>query len=430
MFYDGEQGLRLVAKENGKFVPSIGSEVAQEILGYLRREHDYGNKVTGKQLIAQFSGLGYGWEQDVIRLVVAVLFRAGALIVTHQGRPYRNYQEPSARLAFATNVAFRAAGLAPRESIDLKTLTTAVRALEDMIGEEVDIEEGAIAEAFKKLARAERDLVLPALATARANSLPVLEILAEWSEQIEAVLGGSSDDCVRMLAGEGKTIRELRNRSAQARAFLTDKNVGIVRNARDAEQRFVPALKASGDADTLGETPEALNELLHSPDLPTRLEEVQAHAQAIEAAYTRCYKALHERRFEAYDKAIQQVRGRAEFLQLNEANQTSVLRPLEHRAFKICDLPPFALNAQTLGELQADLDALPGLESAASTKVQELIARTDDKGARLERIRLADFFTGQRNPEKTEKQNIDDALDKLRERLYGLLDEGVKILWE
>jgi hypothetical protein len=98
------------------------------------------------------------------------LFRAGAIEVTHQGRRYRNYQEPQARTPLTNNTAFRSASFAPRESIDLKTLTSAVKSLEDMLGREVDIEESAIADEFQKLARAEKEMLLPALALAQASS--------------------------------------------------------------------------------------------------------------------------------------------------------------------------------------------------------------------------------------------------------------------
>jgi hypothetical protein len=78
--------------------------------------------VTGKQLADYFGDPGYGWDIEVVRLVLAVIFRAGALEVTHQARRYRNYQEPQARAPVSQIPAFRSASFAPRESIDLSSL--------------------------------------------------------------------------------------------------------------------------------------------------------------------------------------------------------------------------------------------------------------------------------------------------------------------
>src|SRR5207248_1547363 len=157
LFHGSDRGLNLVTKEGNRYVPNTKAEIAQEILGYLKREHSYGNKVTGSQISDHFGGIGYGWDRDVVRLVLAVLFRAGAIEVTHQGRRYRNYQEPQARTPLTNNTAFRSASFAPRESIDLKTLSSAVKTLEDMLGREVDVEESAIAEEFQKFARNEKE---------------------------------------------------------------------------------------------------------------------------------------------------------------------------------------------------------------------------------------------------------------------------------
>lgn len=62
--------------------------------------------------------------------------------------------------------------------------------------------------------------------------------------------------------------------------------------------------------------------------------------------------------------------------------------------------------------------------------MQEILAKASGEKTRVERVRLSYFFTGPKDPTKTEKEQIDGALDRLRERLHSLLDEGVKILWE
>jgi hypothetical protein len=116
----------LVAKQAGKYIANLSAEICKEVLTYLVREHKYGNKVTGKMLEGYFQGIGYGWDREVIQLVLAVLLRGGAVEVTHQGRKYRNHNDPACRLPFTKVPAFRTASFAPRESIDLKTLAKAL----------------------------------------------------------------------------------------------------------------------------------------------------------------------------------------------------------------------------------------------------------------------------------------------------------------
>ena len=127
-------------------------------------------------------------------------------------------------------------------------------------------------------------------------------------------------------------------------------------------------------------------------------------------------------------------KGRPEFLQLDPTAEEAVLQPLVRRAVEECDLPDFALTARntraSLGELQADIEAQPGLLAAAVTRMQEILVKAGDEKTRVERVKLSSFFTGPKDPDKSEKENIDAALERLRNHVYDLLDEGVKILWE
>jgi hypothetical protein len=303
-----------------------------------------------------------------------------------------------------------------------------------MVGQEVDVEEGAIAEAFKKLARTEKDSVLPVLATAEAHHLPAAEILREWCEQLDAVLDGGSEDCVRMLAGEGKSIRELRDKAARIRSSMTEANLEAVRQARAALEQLAPALRAAGRGEAIEAAEQELAGLLRSPELFERIDQVKHNAAAIDQAYQEFYRALHRTRAELYARAVDGIKGRSEFLQLDPAGQEAVLQRLVRRVVEECDLPPFATVARntgaTLRELQADIEMLPALEASAIARMQEILARAAAGKARVVRVKLAAFFTGPRDPDKTEKQHIDAALERLREHLYGLLDEGVKIIWE
>ncbi len=123
----------------------------------------------GKALEKRFGGTPYGWERDMLRLILATLFRAGEIEVTYQGNRFHNYQDPASRTPFTNNPAFRSSLFSPRQSVGLKTLTQAVQQLEDLTGEEVDVEEGAIATAFKKVAAEELEKLYPLKATAEAN---------------------------------------------------------------------------------------------------------------------------------------------------------------------------------------------------------------------------------------------------------------------
>src|SRR5213080_4610922 len=233
VFYVGDHGLGLVVKDGPKNIVNMNAAVAKEVLDYLKSEHSYGNKDSrmGKALEKRFGGTPYGWERDMLRLILATLFRAGEIEVTYQGNRFHNYQDPASRTPFTNNPAFRSSMFSPRQSVGLKTLTQAVQQLEDLTGEEVDVEEGAIATAFKKVAAEELEKLYPLKATAEANSLPILTMLSEFQQTLMGIQSSASDDCVRILTENGKDFGETRDKVKKLRESLNAEAIGVLRQA-------------------------------------------------------------------------------------------------------------------------------------------------------------------------------------------------------
>jgi hypothetical protein len=428
IFYDGDKGLSLVVKEGAQFAANPGAEVAKEVLSYINREHAYGNKVTGKILEEHFSGIGYGWDREIVKLVLAVLLRAGAIEVTHQGRRLRNYQEPQARAAFATVPSFRSASFSPRESVGLKTLTTAVQFLEQLTGEEVDIEEGAIASRFKKLAEEEMKLLLPLAATVQANRLPGSEIVDEYRQTVNGCQSAASDDCVRVLAGEGRSFKENRDRIRQVREAIEAGAVAKIQQARLALTEQWPVLERQGV--DLAEVANELQSLIVSQAFYENLPEVGNLSGKIAEAYRTLYTELHQQRATRFSDTIEEIKGRPDWALVPENTRDSVLACLVTRACASLALTDTSTRCQschaTVSEMESDIAALNGLKAQVIERIRELTAPPEEEGVRTERVRLAEFFVGPLDSD----QSIKDALERLSEHLLKLSAEGVRIIVE
>ena len=100
-------------------------------------------------------------------------------------------------------------------------LTDAARHYEAITGNEVDIEEGALAQAFQRLAAEDRNMLLPLAEKMKAAQLPGTLYLAEFQETLEGILEMPTDDCVKTLAKEGKSYQEARARAQHLHDALT-----------------------------------------------------------------------------------------------------------------------------------------------------------------------------------------------------------------
>lgn len=437
VFYSGDGGLGLIVQEGQKYVPSPSAEIAKEVLDYLRREHSYGNRVTGKTLSEHFQGIGYGWDIDMIRLVLAVLLRAGAIEVTHQARRFRNHQDPQSRAPFINLTAFKAAGFAPRDSIDLKTLIAAVRSYEELTGDEVDVEEGAIAAAFKKLAADELTALLNVVADARANQAPGQGVLEEYRELLISVQSAASDDCVRMLAGEGLTFKALRARVRSIRDALKPAQLDLLRRAREAVQVRWPELRERlVDPDqlrALTDSATMLHDFVAADDFYLHLDQIGRLIHQIVEAYQQVYLDRHAERARAFARAIESLVNREEWGVVDEETRKIMLRPflvrqcLDPAAAQMVELLPNGVErcvrcGATISQIESDTTAAETLLRQAISRLQELTMPAQ----RIERLRVADFFTRPLDSPKA----IEAALTALSETLNKLVAEGAVVVLE
>jgi uncharacterized protein YdbL (DUF1318 family) len=425
--YPAEGGLSLVIKDGAMFVPNTSADPVKEVLDYLVAEQSYGNKDSryGKALEKKFGGVEYGWERDMLRLLLAVLFRAGAIEVTTGGQKYDSYKEPASRGAFTSNPTFKSALFTPIKPIDLKTLRKAVECYESLTGATVAMDKDSIAEAFKKLAAEELKTITPVEIQAKTNKLPV-QRLEEYRDSLQAIGTSTADECVATLAGGGVSLNESKEQLKRLRDALTDSGLQKVQHARVAVEQMWPLLEQNGQADH-ADTAKAVGQVLQHEEFYKSLPELEAGAISIGAAYHAIYEKAHTERAEQYRQAIERLKGCPEWAMVPEPMQGPILGPLMLRCCETLDLPPGELVCRnctaTLGQLNSDIVALGGLFANAVLQIQKATAPPEQK---IERVRVSTFFATSIDNEEQVKESV----SRLQDHLLKLLDEGVKIVLE
>ncbi|MCC6132531.1 MAG: BREX system P-loop protein BrxC [Acidobacteria bacterium] len=447
VFHDDVSGKSLVVKQGGHVVPNLGCDLSREILEYLRREHSYGNKVTGKMLENHFAGLGYGWNLESVRLGLALLFRGGAVEVGHQGRKYRHYSEPPSRQPFLTTPAFRTASFSPREALDLKVLAAASRMYEELTGREVNIEEGEIALAFKQAVAPDREKLLPLLAQLRALGLPGSAIVQSQLDWVQGISEAPADDCVKTLATEGRSFLEGRRFCEGLERAATEPNIATVQTARRVLQEQWPVLSVRGETDSLQDAKLELDGLLVADDCLQRIESVRIASSTLSSAYRKLYVEAFDRRRKVFATAIEAIRGQPEWLAWSaaveakypeassgdetakaalRAERDAPLSLLLQKAGEDFDLPEGATvcrkSGATIGQLESETAAVEIMAAEVLRKLDELAGPKE----RIERVAVARQF----QRKITNKDELEDFLRILRERLEKALSGGSTIVLE
>jgi hypothetical protein len=157
------------------------------------------------------------------------------------------------------------------------------------------------------------------------------------------------------------------------------------------------------------------------------LPKIKTTAGKIHEAYEGLYGKTHADRCEQFEQAIEKIKGRAEWETVAENMRQPVLSPLQSRCCSELDLPTAAIVCggcrATVSQMESDLAALGALFAQVVAHVQKLVTPPDVK---VERVRIAEFFSGSMDSEDQVKQ----AVSRLQDHLLKLLDEGVKIVVE
>jgi hypothetical protein len=253
-----------------------------------------------------------------------------------------------------------------------------------------------------------------------------LTTVEEYKDSLTSIESGSADDCVTILAGGGASLKAAHDRLRKIDECLDEKGLLILRNARRAAGEIWSVLEAQGRTD-LHPRVETIRELLTSESFFDSLSTVKAATREILGAFRSVYEARHADRSEQFGTAIEKIKGREEWTAVPETMREPVLVPLASRCCTEPHLTDGALACKTCGatlsQMESDVAALGGLFAQVVAQIQRLITSKDVK---IERVRVAEFFTGSLVTEDQVKQ----AVERLQDHLLTLLSEGVKIVLE
>lgn len=416
----GPEGLAMFVRSGGavKFDPD--SPAARHVLGYLKDRVDFGDKPSGRSMEERFSSPPFGWEPDVLRVVLAGLHRAGAVRITTRGRTYDDYTEQQAWLALTRTLDFRNATFAPQTMIGPAELVQARDAYIALTGKDVDVDQQQISRALGELVRDELAALPDLIADARARQLPVSAILDGYQQELSAIEREETQKRITFLAQEGAALKSRREEVSRLRAAMTPENLERISQARSILSDVWPALKRVVSSDDLEVAAGELEALVAAPELFDQLHEVRSKSESIHAAFDDVLKEAHGSRNEEYRAAIHRVLGDERLPQLAAEDREALLRPLESR---VCDAYSLEVGRSACGTCQgsfqlinSDIAAVRQHEADARRRIVELTA-PEPKPTKV--IRAADHFGAVETPE-----DVDRGVESLRDELLKSLDEG------
>jgi len=89
----------------------VTTPAVSDIYDYLDKATQKGERIGGDALCTKFTGIPYGWDQNLIRVITTAIFRSNFLAVKHENTTYRDYRVEEARKVFIDSRRFNRAEL-------------------------------------------------------------------------------------------------------------------------------------------------------------------------------------------------------------------------------------------------------------------------------------------------------------------------------
>jgi len=420
VFYGLPDGLELVIRKDGRFIANAEAPVLQEVLNYIRSQEQYGNRVTGKLLESHFGEPPYGWERDLLRMLTAFLFRIGAIEVFHQGKKWSSCSDHNAWPAFTNNMAFKSATFTPQVKIDISLLVEAAKQYESITGREIDVDKQTISSGVIDLARAAQEQLEQLLNKIRFSRLPGADALQEIDHFLQSITNSSSDDAVKILAGQGQTFKQYRDHLQQLSEKLTPKNLTILENGSMLFGRIIPVLQDLKVDGKIAEAAVMLERFYQNERLYQHIDEVNKHTETVFAAYEKLYSAAHQNRNSAMEAAIDVVKSHPDFAALEKAEAEELIKPLQQRLCSKMQLSREGVCKNchaALMQLDSDLLSANALVDAALQKLQQHIQSPANPVIPFSMSML-------RHHEFRSAQEFEGALEEFKQQVVKLLMEG------
>jgi len=407
--------LKLIRDQSGTPVFNTESGLLPEVLSRIENRTSYGETASGRYLTDEFAKEPFGWDFDVVRLLVISLLRAGKLVATSKGQSIESALSLEAKTTFQNNNLFRQASFQPKTVLDYQKVVEAYDHFKDVFGHDVsELEQSVVASSIRKEVSNNEEDMLKAHNMLDRLSLPGSDILQDAIGQIRAIRNGNEELVILTFNSSYKEIKETIKRAAELNTALTEPHIHDIDRARKAlgnTWSFLQNEKALDDA--YREHQEQLADLMARETFYKEFPAIDQHTKALEDEYQNRYNEAVRIRADAYTEAINQLRGTPGWEQLSEEQQQQVASPLSCRATTELSSPvPIPL-------LREELDAC---SSRLKKTIEEMMRITD--GQRIIQVSAADFFKG---GIETEEQLL-EAIKGLREECERLIGQGKKVL--
>jgi hypothetical protein len=406
--------LHLLKEEGGKTVFAADQAPLSEVLVRIKNRTDYGESATGRYLEDVFHKEPFGWDFDMVKLLVLSLLRAGKIEATSGGKTFEDARSTDSKNTFNSNTAYRQASFRPKEGLDYRLLVQASDAFRQTFGKEAkELEQGKMAQDIRiELEQREHELRRMHTLLVR-HGLPGESMLQEAQELVRDIRGGTDIHTIQAFRSEFRKLKDAFERVGNLAQYLLEPQVLVLQKAAATLKDSWPFLRAEpGLSADLTQAGLALEDKLGRESFFREIPEIERLGRKLQSAFEALLQEALAARTKAYDVALQQLGAIPGWTDLDEDQRRQIEEPLYRLAVP-------GSSSISIPQVRAEGEACETRLWDAQAKALQLL-----EGERVVSLRVGQFFQG---GIETEEQ-LEAVLDSVRQACARLLAAGKKVV--
>ena len=409
--------LGLLGEQDGKVVIDADCAPLREIFGQIEYDSDHGATATGRSLVETFGREPYGWDFEVVRLMVAALLAADRVQIRSGATNVDSRRAPGAREALTNNNNFRSASISPKKGIDFGEVAKAAQHFKDTFGTEVrEINQSAVAADLRNQMAETDDEVQAARTLLVSNHLPGAELLEAALDHMKTIQRGSEDVVIGEFNNSYQKIKDGIRRAGELNQHLTPAVVEDLQAARHVLRTLWPVMDMEADLDqAVRDSVDSLRDLLDRETFYRELADIDACRLEVESEHDRRYEEARAAKVTAYSDALERLARTPGWYDVNDEVRNQIASPLQ-------------AHAEDGGDTQAPLPQIRSDHDACESRLRRAIAEIHRviEGDRMVTVDVRPYFRD--GVEDVEQLNA--ALEGIREECERLIAANKKIILE
>jgi hypothetical protein len=372
-------------------------------------------KATGKSITEHFGRPEFGWDFEVVRLLVAVLVRAGAIQMTHKSETIESTTSVAAKDALTNNNYFRLASFQPKKGVNFAEIAKAADNFKSTFGAAVkELSLSPVVAEIRAALHASQDDLQRARDQLVFHRLPGSAVLDDALAQARTIDRGSEDSAIAEFNASYQKVKDAIRRAAEIENELTPSAVVSIEAARQALGNQWRALDAELDlAPAVREAAAHITDVLERETFFRDLADVNQWTFDIKAEYDRRFREALAEKVALYHGALDQLCDEPGWPGLDVSAKEDIAAALRYHA------EDDGLSEPALSQVRSDSDACLARLRAAIEKVHHVI-----EGDRIVTVDIQPYFRGG----VEDSDQLDAALSGVREECERLIADGKKIV--